>query len=98
MPVWLVERLIQPQKGTGAGIPITSISNLILTEVPEGQRNSCLARLAGHLFRHRVDPYITLGLLRSWNLFSCQPPLTEAEMMRTIDSIAGAELRRRGRR
>jgi hypothetical protein len=98
MPTWLAKRLAHPEKSSGAVIPITSISNLVMTEVPEGRRNSSLARLAGHLFRHRVDPYVTLGLLRNWNLISCQPPLTEAEMMRTIDSIAGAELRRRGRR
>jgi hypothetical protein len=98
MPAWLADRLTQPEKRPGPAAPKTSISDLALTEVPEGQRNSSLARLAGHLFRHRVNPYITFGLLRSWNLLSCQPPLTEAEMMRTINSIAGAELRRRGRR
>ncbi len=97
MPAWLAERLTRPEKSTGVSTPITSISNLVITEVPEGQRNSTLARLAGHLLRHRVDPYLTLGLLRSWNQLSCQPPLTEAEMTRTINSIAGAELRRRGR-
>ena len=97
MPAWLADRLTQAEKRPGPATPKTSIGNLVLTEVPEGQRNSSLARLAGHLFRHRVDPYLTLGLLRSWNQQSCQPPLTEAEMMRTIDSIAGAELRRRGR-
>ncbi len=98
MPAWLVERLIQPGRCSGPAASRTSISNLVLAGVHEGQRNSSLARLAGHLLRHRVDPYITLGLLRSWNLQSCRPPLTETEIMRTIDSIAGAELRRRGKR
>jgi hypothetical protein len=97
MPAWLAERLARPERCTGAATPMTSIGNLVITDVPKGQRNSTLARLAGHLLRHRVDPYLTLGLLRSWNQLSCQPPLTEAEMTRTIDSIAGAELRRRGR-
>jgi hypothetical protein len=95
MPLWLAERLTQPGRRNGPATPGTSISNLVLTGVQEGQRNSSLARLAGHLLRHRVDPYVAFGLLRSWNLQSCRPPLAEAEMMRTIDSIAGAELRRR---
>ncbi len=96
LPTWLVERLTstQPKVRTGKG-STTSLIELVICRVPEGQRNTTLARLAGHLFRHRVDPYVAFGLLRSWNQQSCQPPLTEAEMMRTIDSIAGAELRRR---
>lgn len=95
LPDWLAARLSSGKQQAGTERPKTSISDLVLTGVREGQRNSSLARLAGHLFRHRVDPYVTLGLLRSWNQQSCQPPLTDAEMMRTIDSIAGAELRRR---
>ena len=98
MPEWLMERVTRPEKGVLAPFPNTSISTLVLTGVREGQRNTSLARLAGHLFRHRVDAYVSMGLLKIWNEANCNPPLTESEMMRTIDSIAGAELRRRGRR
>ena len=98
MPAWLIDRVTRPEKGVLAPFPRSPLSTLVLTGVREGQRNSSLARLAGHLFRHRVDPYVCLGLLKSWNEANCTPPLTESEMMRTIDSIAGAELRRRGRR
>lgn len=96
LPAWLAERLTsaQPRGEAGKGSP-NSIRDLVITGVPQGRRNTALTRLAGHLFRHRVDPYVAFSLLRSWNQQSCQPPLTEAEMMRTIDSIAGAELRRR---
>ena len=96
VPAWLLQRLSPSQPKTRpVPRPKSSISDLVITGVKEGQRNSSLARLAGHLLRHRVDPYVALGLLRSWNQQSCQPPLAEAEIMRTIDSIAGAELRRR---
>ena len=96
VPAWLLQRLSPSQpKARPVTHPKTSISDLVITGVKEGQRNSSLARLAGHLLRQRVDPYVALGLLRSWNQQSCQPPLAEAEIMRTIDSIAGAELRRR---
>ena len=33
-------------------------------------------------------------LLLAWNAARCQPPLPEAEVRRTLDSIAAAELRR----
>ena len=95
LPDWLLNLLTKPEKGKLALFPKGPLSNLVLVGVREGQRNISLARLAGHLFRHRVDPYVSLGLLKSWNEANCRPPLTEAEMMRTIDSIAGAELRRR---
>jgi len=98
MPDWLMDRVTRPDKGVLTPFPKSPLSTLVLTGVREGQRNSSLARLAGHLFRHRVDPYVSLGLLKSWNESNCNPPLTESEMMRTIESIAGAELRRRGRR
>lgn len=95
LPQWLSDRLTAQDSGPRRLAPKTTMSDLVLTSVREGQRNSSLARLAGHLFRHRVDPYVTLGLLRSWNEQNCHPPLTETEMTRTIDSIAKAELRRR---
>ncbi len=98
MPEWLMERVTRPERGVLAPFPKSPLSALVMTGVREGQRNTSLARLAGHLFRHRVDTYVSLGLLKSWNETNCNPPLTESEMMRTIDSIAGAELRRRGRR
>jgi len=98
MPGWLMERVTRPERGVLTPFPKSPLSSLVMTGVREGQRNNSLARLAGHLFRHRVDPYVSMGLLKSWNDANCNPPLTESEMMRTIDSIAGAELRRRGRR
>src|SRR5690606_13315370 len=50
----------------------------------------------GHLLRRRVDPYVALELALCWNATRCRPPLPEAEVLRTVDSIARAEARRRG--
>lgn len=96
LPEWLLEKIAQGKKATERRAIDGSLRELASNEVPQGQRNTGLARLAGHLFRHRVDPFVTVGLLTSWNQQSCQPPLTEAEMMRTINSIAVSEARRRG--
>ncbi len=98
MPVWLKDKMLRPERGILAAFPKSPLSTLVMTGVREGQRNSSLARLVGHLLRHRIDPYVTLGLLKSWNQVNCVPPLSEAEMIKTIESIAGAEFRRRGHR
>ncbi|MEW5765889.1 MAG: bifunctional DNA primase/polymerase [Acidobacteriota bacterium] len=98
MPQWLLDRAVRPDRGVLTPFRRSSLCDLVLTGVAAGQRNTSLVRLAGHLFRHRVDPYVCLGLLKSWNEANCRPPLTESELMRTIESIAGAELRRRGLR
>lgn len=76
--------------------PVETWRELVSGTVYEGSRNDTLARLAGHLLRRGVDPYVALDLLLSWNRDHCSPPLAEAEVARTVDSIAGAELRRRG--
>lgn len=68
----------------------------ITTEgVCHGQRNDTVASLAGHVLRRGVDPFVVLELLLAWNTARCHPPLTEAEVTRTVDSVAGCELRRR---
>jgi len=64
--------------------------------VAEGERNNALARLVGHLLRRRVDPFMVVELALAWNATRCRPPLPEAEVLRTVDSIARAEARRRG--
>jgi hypothetical protein len=63
--------------------------------VGQGARNNSIASLAGHLLRREVDPFVVLHLLLAWNATSCRPPLPEAEVARTVNSIAGRELRRR---
>ena len=68
---------------------------LAVEGVGQGTRNNSIASLAGHLLRHEVDPFVVLHLLIAWNAASCRPPLPEAEVARTVNSIAGRELRRR---
>lgn len=63
--------------------------------VRHGKRNDTVASLAGHLLRRGVDPFVVLELLLSWNAARCHPSLSDAEVKRTVDSVAGCELRRR---
>jgi len=61
----------------------------------EGERNDTLARLAGHLLCRYIDPYVVLEIARNWNAVRCRPPLDDAEVRRTVDSICMREARRR---
>jgi hypothetical protein len=58
-------------------------------------RNDKLTRLVGHLLRHYVDPEVVLELAHLVNDHRFRPPLPHAEVDRLVDSVAGAELRRR---
>jgi hypothetical protein len=61
--------------------------------VHEGRRNQALAEVAGFLFR-RFQAEEAEHLARAWADRNLIPPLPAAEVERTIDSIAGLELRR----
>jgi hypothetical protein len=52
---------------------------LVLDGVPEGQRNSSVASLAGHVLSHQVDPEVTLQLLLAWNRIRCRPLLDDSK-------------------
>ena len=93
-PSWLIEKVSAPASGVAAASP-GEWADLIAAGVPEGSRNCTLARLAGHLLRHRIDPYVTLELLRAWSQARCRPPLPDAAVERIVGSISARELRRR---
>ncbi len=61
--------------------------------VHEGRRNQALAEVAGWFFR-RFQAEDAEFLARTWASKNLIPPLPQDEVERTIDSIAGLELRR----
>jgi hypothetical protein len=90
-PGWLLAK----QNGIAASATPSSDWRALIEGVSEGARDCSVAKLAGHLLRHHVDPFIALGLLQSWNATHCAPPLPAADIERIVNSIAGKELRRR---
>jgi hypothetical protein len=96
-PPWLVELARTPPAGSHAAPP-ESWRRLVADGVAEGQRNDALTRLAGHLLRKCVDPWVVLEIARCWNATHCRPPLDDNEVICTVDSVARCELRRRGAR
>lgn len=99
LPGWVLELLdsrAPQQRDTPQGHPPEWWRRLVADGAVEGTRNNTIAALAGHLLRRHVDPYVVLELCRAWNLVRCRPVLPDREVVKTVDSIAGRELRRRG--
>ena len=92
-PDWLI--LLLARAPETAATLATEWRSLAAKGVSEGGRNVAVARLAGHLLRRYVDPYVVVALLRAWNLAACNPPLPDDEVAMTVTSIARREARRR---
>ena len=94
-PDWLLTLITSENTSAGKASP-NKWRELAFKVVAEGERNSSLTALAGHLLRRYVDPYLALELLLLWNQARCVPPLPVEEVQRTVDSVAKLEARRRG--
>jgi len=77
------------------GHPLAHWRKLVRRRIPEGERNSTIVSLAGHLFWHEVDIEVALELLTAWNQVHCEPPLPFEEVVQTVESIARLHERRR---
>ena len=60
---------------------------LVEEGVPEGERNTTIASLTGHLLWHGVDSQVALELMLAWNRLRCRPPLDDEEVARVVASI-----------
>jgi hypothetical protein len=83
LPRWI----LLPSGGARARRTLSEWRLLVHDGVPEGQRNSSIASLAGHLLWHQVDPEMVLELLLAWNRMRCRPPLEDAEVARVVANI-----------
>lgn len=96
-PAWLLG--LVHEKKTSPTLAKAERTELVKNGAVEGTRNASVASLAGHLLRRGVDPHAVVDLLSAWNTTRNTPPLSDDEVIRTINSIAGRELaRRRGGR
>ena len=91
-PAWL---LSLSANGVTLALPPEAWRELVANGAVEGTRNCTITKLAGHLLRRRIDPFVALELLQSWNATRCVPPLLAADIERIVASVASRELRRR---
>jgi hypothetical protein len=75
-----------PPRGTGHSL--RHWRRLVRKGAVEGERNSTLAALSGHLLWRGIDPEVALELLLAWNRDRCRPPLGDDEVARVVASIA----------
>ncbi|WP_455223416.1 bifunctional DNA primase/polymerase [Kaarinaea lacus] len=85
LPTWLLKMVTG--KGKSVGHSLSYWRQLVHQGVVEGERNSTIASLAGHLFWHGVDADVVQDLLLCWNRIRCQPPLDDDEVVQTVLSI-----------
>jgi hypothetical protein len=85
LPRWI----IVPMRGPRIGRSLSDWRHLVREGVAEGQRNSTIASLTGHLLWHGVDPEVALELLLAWNRMRCRPPLDDAEVAQVVASMPG---------
>jgi len=94
-PAWLLKLIAAPGGRGRSGHPLAHWRKLVKAGITEGERNSTVASLAGHLLFHGTDPDVVTELLLCWNRVRCQPPLPDDEVARTVASIARTHERQR---
>ena len=99
-PDWLIARLTERTR-TAASPPGASTKLIAsgvwqrLTEPVTEYADMAAARIAGHLLRRWVDPYLVAGLLHAWNRTYVRQPLPDDELRSILNRIAQREDRRR---
>ena len=86
-PAALPRWLLFAGRGPRAGRSLAAWRQLVQEGVSEGERNSTVASLTGHLLWHGVDPQVALELMLAWNRLRCRPPLDDEEVARVVASI-----------
>jgi bifunctional DNA primase/polymerase-like protein/primase-like protein len=99
MPAWLVDatRPDRPADARRRAEPASTWVRMVHSGLAEGERNTGMARLIGHLLARDVDVRLAGALAHLVNT-RCRPPLDPEEVDRVIASIAGREVTSRTRR
>jgi hypothetical protein len=93
-PAWLLDLLIPKVAQLDDRRPDEHWQRIIRNGVDDGTRNATAASLAGKMLRLGLTATETYEFLLTWNERN-RPPLTDARILRTVESIAARELRRR---
>ena len=91
LPQWLLRQF--RERSDHSGHSVGYWRDLVREGISEGARNNTIASFAGHLFWHGVAQELITELLLSWNKERCRPPLSDEEVIRTVESIARTHAR-----
>ncbi len=83
----LPRRLLFAGRGPRVRRSLADWRQLVHEGVAEGERNTTIASLTGHLLWHGVDAQVALELMLAWNRARCRPPLDDDEVARVVASI-----------
>ena len=95
LPQWLLQCLKGTTTASTAARSVLEWREVAMRGIGAGQRNTWVTRMVGLLLRHGIDPFVALSLIAAWNQVHNRPPLSQDEVIKTVDAIAGRELRRR---
>jgi len=89
-PAWLLEQL-ETSATSSPTSPRVAAGPATANQIPSGQRNATLARLAGTMRRVGMSRAEISAALNRANLDRCSPPLSPAEVERIAESVARYE-------
>ncbi len=92
LPRWMVSLIRRRSDHPGRGM--RHWRRLAADGVGEGERNATIASFAGHLNWCGVDPDVIQELMLCWNRVRARPPLDDAEVVRTVESIRRTSTRK----
>ena len=58
------------------------------------QSHIAVTAVAWRTLRRHADPYFALDLVRVWNLARCRPPLSDADILHTVNAVCGRMVHR----
>lgn len=93
-PAWLLQ--LAESRGRSTRLDPRNLRQHVGGPIVEGQRNTTLTRIVGHLLAKRVDPYVVLEIAHAINRARCVPPLDDSEVFRIVESVGRCEARKRG--
>jgi hypothetical protein len=81
VPQWLIDNATRKQNAPSTNVEASG-------PIPEGQRNSTLASMAGTMRRRDMSEAAIAAALLAENAARCTPPLPEDEVQKTAQSVA----------
>lgn len=96
VPEWIKEALIKPQNASTRpdAIEPEFYRDLFKRGAKAGSQNEALVRMAGHLIRKRLDPFLVLDILNLWQAHRFNPPGDPSKLEGIVDRVAGKEYER----